>query len=111
MEIRMELRMQTFLDVSVDFYNDQRRHDFPASQIPILVTVLGIRYFNSSYQVNKLTRTISYSNMGLRTFRHGAPKSHVPGVKFLEFQVHAISTTPHRKRSRFLTFLEILCVL
>ena len=51
----------------------------------------GIQYFSSSCQINKLTKKISYSNKVLRTFRHGTLNSHVPGIDFLEFLLHALS--------------------
>ena len=51
----------------------------------------GIQYFSSSCQINKLTKKISYSNKVLRTFRHGTLNSHVPGINFLEFLLHALS--------------------
>ena len=51
----------------------------------------GIQYFSSSCPINKLTKKISYSNKVLRTFRHGTLNSHVPGINFLEFLLHALS--------------------
>ena len=61
----------------------------------ILVIALGIHYFSSSCQKNKLTWTISYSNKALMNIHHDAPNSHVPGINFLEFLVHALSITSY----------------
>ena len=64
----------------------------PPSQIPDLVTALGIQYFSSSCYKNKLTCTISYNNKALvkfyRMIFHDAPNGHFPGINFLKFLVH-----------------------
>ena len=65
----------------------------PACQIPIFVTVQDIHYFSSTCQKNKLTWTISYSNEALMNIHHDVSNSHVPGINFLEFLVHAPSVT------------------
>ena len=44
---------------------------------------------------NKLTLTISYSLKALVAFHNDAPNSHVSGINFLEFLVHALSITSH----------------
>ena len=38
---------------------------------------------------------ISYSNKALMNIHHDAPNSHVPGINFLEFLVHALSRTSY----------------
>ena len=65
----------------------------PDCQIPIFVTAQGIHYVSSTCQKNKLTWTISYSNEALMNIHHDVPNSHVSGIKFLEFLVHAPSIT------------------
>ena len=71
----------------------------PASQIPILVTALGILYFSSSGQKSKLAWTISYSNKALMNIHHDSPNSHVPGINLLEFLVDALSITSYHSES------------
>ena len=63
---------------------------FPACEMQILVTSLGIHYFNSSSQIKKITWSISCSKKALTTFRNDTPNSHVPGINFLDFFVHAL---------------------
>ena len=54
--------MQTFLEISANFYNDWTWYDaapvplaWLGSQMPILVTALAIHYFTSSSQKTILT--------------------------------------------------------
>ena len=42
-------------------------------------------------QINKLTRTISYSNKALKSFHHNPPNNHALAITLLEFLVHALS--------------------
>ena len=72
-----------------------------ASQIPVLVTALGIYYFSSSRQKkNRPTRRISNSNKALMNFHYDGTNSHVPAVNLLEFLVHALSITSYHSRER-----------
>ena len=62
----------------------------PASEIPVLVTALGIHYFSSSCQKKSLNEPFQEIK-----FHHDAPNSHVPDINFLEFLVHTLSTTSY----------------
>ena len=116
-----EIKMQTSLEISASIYNDWTLQVFimmtwlyvsildPASQLANLVTALGIHYFSSSClkKKSKITGAISYSNKTLMRFRRDAPNSHVPGINFLEFLVHALSITSHHS---WLVNLQRICL-
>ena len=71
----------------------------PASQIPILVTALGIHYFSSSCQ--KQTKQTYMNNfIQQQSFHHDAPNSHVPVINIIAFLVHAPSITSYHSRQR-----------
>ena len=103
MHLFNQIRIQTFLEISPNFYNDWRWNGSVSvylfqlvKYIPILVTALDIHYFSFYCQKNKLTQEISYSNKALMNIHHDAPNSYVPGINFLEFLVHAFSITSYR---------------
>ena len=56
---------------------------------------------------NKLTWTISSSNKVLMNIHHDAPNSHIPGINFLQFLVHALSSN---KLWYLIVILEIMPV-
>ena len=83
-QIRMHIYLkflQTFIMIKDDI-------TVPASQIPVLVTALSIHYFSSSSQKRNL-----HESFQTGTFHHHAPNSHVSGMNFLYFLVHAFSIT------------------
>ena len=85
-----QIRMQTFLEISPNFYNDLRWHDFVSVYLfqlvkyqplplPWAFTIL----VPPVKEKNKLTQTISYSNKAFMNFHHDSPNSHVPTSWFL----------------------------
>ena len=102
MQPNQDLKFQTFFEISPNFYNDQRLHDFVSVYLFQLVKYQSLSLLQAfiisvppvkkkNKQTNKLTRTISYSNKALKSFHHNPPNNHALAITLLEFLVHALS--------------------
>ena len=102
MQPNQDLKFQTLFEISPNFYNDQRLHDFVSVYLFQLVKYQSLSLLQAfiisvppvkkkNKQTNKLTRTISYSNKALKSFHHNPPNNHALAITLLEFLVHALS--------------------
>ena len=102
MQPNQDLKFQTLFEISPNFYNDQRLHDFVSVYLFQLVKYQSLSLLQAfiisvppvkkkNKQTNKLTRTISYSNKALKSFHHNPPNNYALAITLLEFLVHALS--------------------
>ena len=99
-----QIRMQTFVEVLKNDYDDWKWHDFVSAYLfhPVKYQSLSlpcfIHYFSFSCQRknSKLTWTISCSNKALMNFHRDSPNSYVPANNLLEFLIHALSITSYQ---------------